>query len=272
MMKKAKRRFGMLVLLVVLVLVLPSVSALSVGSFPSSWKKTVEEGETASFTISFYNLGNRRVLITLKTETELQVEYPKGEKLVLEPTDITTNPENEGSWFVLPGGKEYVKKQSLKVKVRAPWNISSDTTYPVKVIAEIRPESSPVHTKIFQSVVEVREYLFKLHVKKGSGYNGIPNNKNEITIKNNDTSLELDDKLKLDNTSKDKEADGENITNKTSHNSSTDTESYNSKTSSNFNLLGNILKGISESGIWISLGIWIFTIFVILTISRRGRY
>jgi hypothetical protein len=164
-------------------------NALSVGVITGSREKTISVVEKAVFTLSFYNLGSTPAIVKLKVETPLKVEYPDGQELILEPTNLLTAPKEQGKFFHLEGNK-YAKIKSLSFIVHAG---NENGTYPIKTLVEIRPVNAKPTSKIYQSVAQEIEYNFKLNVKGGNELSKAnEENEKEIVETNGTSELKIE--------------------------------------------------------------------------------
>ena len=189
--KKEKIAFMMLALLVLI----PTVKALSVGVIPITKQRTVGEGEVASFSLGFFNLDNKPVIVEVRVKSNLKVKFPTGNKLVLQPTSVTSS-TNNGRWFQLEGNK-YVRMKTLKFLVQAP-NVSKSTVFPLKVTVEIRPKNVASSSQLYESISQIVELNFKLNVKDTNKEecSTVPIKKVDIIPKSKFSSVKLNDNVK----------------------------------------------------------------------------
>lgn len=154
---------------ILLVFLIGSVSASSFGSFSS--RTSVEtDSRSATFTISTLNLGNEPLNVRVEPynvdeDLNIDVLTPAGTNpFALQPSEITSNPSDSKTWFILKNG-EYAETQ--RIQVRAVFDSQrpdNEASFNVRVEASpsgAGQESADQNTtNPSQSVVQVRTYSY----------------------------------------------------------------------------------------------------------------
>ncbi|MFB6208337.1 MAG: hypothetical protein ABEJ69_03230 [Candidatus Nanohaloarchaea archaeon] len=168
------RRTG--TLLLVSILLVSTVAGASFGSFTSKTEKSVD-GRTATYTISVLNLGSSPMEIELepyRVDDDLTIRFDAPgdgfNSFTLPPSEVTSNPSDGKSWFLLKNGK-YAETRKIKVKAfmdkARPDNIAR---FKVRLkAAPSTPESDydGGQANPTQNVVQVREYSYTMETSAG---------------------------------------------------------------------------------------------------------
>lgn len=156
------------------VLMVASASANAFGTIPSSTAKSVE-GTSGNFHIDMMNLGDQSLKIFLQpknmdngTSVRFNVsgQGTGFRSFILEPSEVEQNPRGQGPWFLWKDGS-YVKTSRVGIKA-----ISEEARDDNIARFDILVRAAPINNKEkevenidpSQSVVQVREYSFKLGV------------------------------------------------------------------------------------------------------------
>lgn len=154
---------------IILLMMLGTAAGSSFGSFSS--KTSVQtDSRSATFTVSTLNLGNENLNVKVESydvDSDLNIDVltPTGNNpFTLQPSEVTSNPSDSKTWFVLKNG-EYAETQ--RVRIRAVFDQERpDNQASFKVRLQASPSSADSEssdentTNPSQSVVQVRSYSY----------------------------------------------------------------------------------------------------------------
>ena len=165
MMIRGKATF---ILTVLMILLIPSfiTATINLGSMVNVGHLTLNKGESGTYKISFFTLGDEELLLTLTSEhpEEVRVDIHPSKLILRAEKTKTPYACSDCGWFVLNDGETYVKTIPVYVRLTIPQQISRNF-YKIKIIAVATPKSPENTGKgIKQTLAQAREITLTAYV------------------------------------------------------------------------------------------------------------
>ncbi len=161
-----KRREGMILLMVLYCMLTASAARIELGSIPGNNQGTIYPGDSGSFTVSFFNMGENPIYMSTKLEYDREIGVEVAPKELVLSNEVTRNDTSpHKSWLIIDDGRTYVRLYPIKVYVYVPDEVSRDT-YNIKLTATARGTGGNIDEGYGQEMAQIREYTFKVKTMK----------------------------------------------------------------------------------------------------------